>query len=193
MSIPNEVVQGIVDIKTAIENKSAETPVVIPNREYPDELCEALGAVKDAIENSQGGGGNENSVETITATVLHPFGDMDADSASDLVYEVYNHNAEVYFSIDATSLNMGTLKFNAVAVPDPVMHDDAFVGLMCNFTQDSGNNYILQSAGRIIWIGNGLFNALMYESSQGVTINFTDLAGDLPCTTTIYRHPMPEE
>ena len=57
MSIPNELVQGIVDIKTAIENKSADTPVVIPDREYPDELCEALGAVKDAIENSSGGGG----------------------------------------------------------------------------------------------------------------------------------------
>ena len=58
MSIPNELVQGIVDIKTAIENKSADTPVVIPDREYPDELCEALGAIKSAIENSSGGGGD---------------------------------------------------------------------------------------------------------------------------------------
>lgn len=51
MSIPNELVQGVVDIKTAIENMSAETPVVIPDREYPDELCEALGDIKTAIEN----------------------------------------------------------------------------------------------------------------------------------------------
>lgn len=55
---PNEIVQGVVDIKTAIENKSADTPVDIPDRDYPDELCEALGAVKTAIENSSGGGGD---------------------------------------------------------------------------------------------------------------------------------------
>lgn len=66
MSIPNELVQGIVDIKTAIENKSADTPVDIPDRDYPDELCEALGAVKDAIDNSQGGGGGGETVEIFT-------------------------------------------------------------------------------------------------------------------------------
>ena len=113
MSIPNEVVQGIVDIKTAIENKSADTPVEIPDREYPDELCEALGAVKDAIENSSGGGGGGDFALDIYDTPVMFINSSGSSISFSTIYyavsaetiEPYNHslsNNQTYTTPDGT-------------------------------------------------------------------------------------------
>lgn len=83
---PNEIVQGVVDIKTAIENKSADTPVDIPDRDYPDELCEALGAVKDAIENSSGGGGGGDFALDIYDTPVMFVNSSGASISYSLIY-----------------------------------------------------------------------------------------------------------
>ena len=154
---------------------------------YPNELVKAVNAIADSINGVSG-----NTVETITATVNKPFGNISSEEYTDLVNEVDKHNAEVHMSIDATSLGMGVLEFNCIALPDLDFHDGAFLGITCEFTQN-GNQWYLTNAGRIGWIGGYLAQALTYNSTDGSTIDITLLVANLPCVTTIYRHPMPEE
>lgn len=162
---------------------------------YPNELVEAVKSIADAINGEGGGGGSENEINVYEGTMGAPFGNIPQQDFTDIVNAVYNHDIEVHLDIDATSLNMGHFEFNCLGIPDPVTGDDALVVMNANFQQVSGEqSFYLEVASQIIWFGGNLWSALMYNHDvQGNIINMTELGANLPCTTTIYYHPMPEE
>ena len=186
MDYPNELVKVLGNIKTAISNIGSDSPETI---EYPEELpTYECGALKKICEAIKDGNIAHNYVEVIHGTGNKPWGDISPTDFAKLVQDAYEQNCTVKIDIDTGSDNH--FIFNCVPYPDPLTHDDAFVGVMANF-RGLGDEIYLEVAGEVMWLGGYLFMAIMYNyDTTPNIINMTDMVAGMPCTVTIYHHPM---
>lgn len=167
MSIPNELVQGIVDIKTAIENKSADTPVVIPDRVYPDELCEALGAVKTAIENSQGGGGGDFALDIYDTPVMFINSSGSSISFSVIYYAVSAEIIEPYNHSLSNNQNYTTPVGTRCALVDGAVYVTSATNKEINTNNTGTVEYVKVSASIYV------YKITPAENINKLTITFT--------------------
>ena len=125
-----------------------------------------------------GGGGNPNTIQTVSGTAANPFGNIDKVA---LNAALLSNQATVKMELDFTVLGAGTVSAYIKGV-DTSRYDNAF--------ELSVGDAFVKSAGSMSWDDDG--NILMLYMSQGDTsTNIKSYASNVPTSMTIIWHPLP--
>lgn len=154
-----------------------------------DEIVEmdstlANGFIADGLaeEYSGGGGGNPNTIQTVTGTLASPWGEINFE---ELYAAIANKNATATMTIDASALGFGNViaKLSASNVTENFIYSNGamFSGDEPNFTVSAFNLSWWRSDGE-------LDMAYMYSNN---TINsIKSYANSLPTSLEIIWHPL---
>ena len=126
-----------------------------------------------------GGGGNPNTVQTITGTVSDPFGDVDVN---ELINAITSNNATVYVEVDTTVLSGGIYLMCGV-------QDYTSIRFYYVDSGSQGGHALLGSYNE-----HGLEFMYLLTASDDGTGSVTDImsyASIVTTTLTIIWHPLP--
>lgn len=128
-----------------------------------------------------GGGGNPNSVQTITGTVDSTFGDVDT---LDLFQKIVTGDASAQITIDATAIGIGVL------APAPVGVDQSTLyccGFDTSYVSTIGKTFLL------VWGKNNgdIAFAATWPQGGGAGTDLMPYASMVNTTLTIIWHPLP--
>ena len=127
-----------------------------------------------------GGGGNPNTVQTITGTLANPFGDV---NALDLIAAIDNNTASAKIHIDDRAY---VNALNGFDIPIITIYQ-AYLGvLFCMLDSQVENSVAFQAT----WDGTNTVQSC-FALSNGTVIDMLSLASSIPTTLTIIWHPVP--
>lgn len=136
-----------------------------------------------ALAKGFSGGGNPNSVQTITGTLADPFGTMSNEEFYSFCNAYYTGAASALLVIDGSGLGADDITLSL----DPRYNEPTFCSSY--ISSDTVN------CGYVSYFGNRSFSPFL-ESAKGYTtdggiVEYEQYATLLPTTLTIIWHPLP--
>ena len=154
-----------------------------------DMMSFALGAAS-----AQGGGGNPNSVETITGTLNNPFGS--AQKALDTFYALVDRSCSCYLESSGITDNDGLSAdlFGVVPLqndPDFDPNEEDYQTISFQFLTSNSNTVRAATFAYIDYFAPS-FNAFHAFSHLDNASTASVIDTSASCTLTIIHHPLPE-
>lgn len=134
------------------------------------------------------GGGNPNSVQTITGTLAEPWGDF--DKAEELSAAIENGNASAKLTLDISVLQAGLDTIRAWLYAGVI--DDQYAAFFTSAAQFDSEGITLGFEACIFFSFDGNVRSSYLEAQIGA--DYSDLsayASLIPTTLTIIWHPLP--
>lgn len=123
------------------------------------------------------GGGNPNTVDTVTGTLADPWGGLDF---FDLCEAVYSDTATAMISFDASALGYGRIFGYLIPTSDTEL---IMTGADLDLNLNQNTSYLLE------WLNGQLHKA--YTQDSGTILDLSAYASVIPSTLKIIWHPMP--
>lgn len=131
--------------------------------------------------NVAGGGGNPNTIQTVTGTLANPFGDI---NAAELRTALLNKEATGYLTIDASALSAGTI--NGLLVSNSELQTIYSNGANIYTSVETSTAY------NVVWdLTKELLRAQMLSGGNIVAIE--QYQDNIPTSLTVVWHPLPTE
>jgi len=142
-------------------------------------------AIAKKLSGGSGGGGNPNTVQTVTGTVASMWGDIDLDA---LLTALLNMEATVYAYLNASAIGMGEFRF--MIYP---FKDGSYGGMYVTASDITPNGSSASvKAYSIFWELDGSLTYYDYVDNGAYT-DATAYASYITTELTVVWHPLPTD